>query len=200
MVRNHLSIILEFLNRYRYKHVPDARRNKLDDKCETMTLVGYQRTRAYRLYNPITRKIMISRDIVIDENESWNWTSNNTTREPLMNSLVDGLENEEVDEILDENIVVNVQNIVENVRNTTANVQNDRPQKTRVASARLQDYEVIADSEVTEDGDLVHFALLEDVEPINHNEDSKNEAWKSAMIEELAALEMNNTWKLVKLP
>jgi len=63
-----------------------------------------------------------------------------------------------------------------------------------------EDCEVIADSEVIEDGDLVHFALLADVEPINHNEALKNKARKSVMTEELEAIERNNTWKLVKLP
>ncbi|GAU22332.1 hypothetical protein TSUD_106600 [Trifolium subterraneum] len=32
-----------------YKHVPDARRKKLDDKSEPMVFVGYHRTGAYRL-------------------------------------------------------------------------------------------------------------------------------------------------------
>jgi len=179
-----------------YKHFRDARRKKLDDKCEAMILVGYHKTGAYRLYNPISGKIMIGRDIVVDENESWNCTSNSTTRNPLMNSLLDESENEEVDEILDENVL----NTDENVQSTVENVLTDRPHKTRVAPTRLQDCEIIADSEVTEDGDLVHFALLADAEPINHSEALKNEAWKSAMLEELASIERNNTWKLVKLP
>jgi len=173
-----------------------------------MVLVGYHKIGAYRLYNPITGKIVISKDIVIDENESWNWTSNSTTREPLMNSLVDQSEKqEEVDEILDENIYQNVHNIdenvlntAENVLNTGENVQNGRPTRTRVAPARLQDCEIIADIEVIEDGDFIHFALLADAEPINHNEALKNEAWKSATTEALIAIERNNTWKLVKLP
>jgi len=55
-----------------YKHVPDARRKQLDDKCEAMILVGYHKTGAYRLYNPIIGKVIISKDIIIDENESWN--------------------------------------------------------------------------------------------------------------------------------
>jgi len=87
-----------------YKHVPDSRSKKLDDKSEAMILVGYHKIGAYRLYNLVGGKIMISRDIVIDENESWNWTSNSTTRKPLMNSLLDESKNMEVEEILDENI------------------------------------------------------------------------------------------------
>lgn len=51
-----------------YKHVLDARRRKLDDKSELMILVGYHKIGEYRLFNPINQKIMISRDIMIDEN------------------------------------------------------------------------------------------------------------------------------------
>lgn len=35
-----------------------------------------------------------------------------------------------------------------------------RPQRTRVLPARLQDCEVVDDDEVTSNGDLVNFALL----------------------------------------
>lgn len=54
-----------------YKHVPDARIRKLDDKNESMILVGYHKMGAYRIFNPINKKIMMSWDIVIDENSAW---------------------------------------------------------------------------------------------------------------------------------
>jgi transposase InsO family protein len=37
-----------------YKHVPDVKRNKLEDKSEIMILVGYHPTGAYKLYDPMT--------------------------------------------------------------------------------------------------------------------------------------------------
>lgn len=54
-----------------YKHIPDARRRKLDDKSEHMILVGYHKTGAYRLFNPINNKIVMCQDIMIDENTAW---------------------------------------------------------------------------------------------------------------------------------
>lgn len=62
---------------------------------------------------------------------------------------------------------------------------------TRAVPVRLQDFKV------TKDGDLVYFALLADVEPINDNGALKNEAWKYAMTKELVAIKRNNTWQLV---
>ena len=47
---------------------------KLDAKGEKCVLLGVSaESKAYRLYNPITKKICISRDVVCDENSSWNW-------------------------------------------------------------------------------------------------------------------------------
>ncbi|XP_052724120.1 uncharacterized protein LOC128193958 [Vigna angularis] len=56
-----------------YKHVPDERRRKLDDKSETLILVGYHPTGAYRLYNPEKKQIVISRDVIVDEAAMFDW-------------------------------------------------------------------------------------------------------------------------------
>lgn len=53
-----------------YVHTPDARRTKLDDKSVKCVLLGVtEESKAYRLYNPISKKIVISRDVVFAENE-----------------------------------------------------------------------------------------------------------------------------------
>lgn len=45
-----------------YKHVLYARRKKLYDKSEPTILVGYQKTRDYRLFNPINGRIIAYHD------------------------------------------------------------------------------------------------------------------------------------------
>jgi hypothetical protein len=50
-----------------YKHVPDQLRKKLDDKSETMILIGYHSTGGYKLYDPVSKVTVISRDVVFDE-------------------------------------------------------------------------------------------------------------------------------------
>jgi len=54
-----------------YKHIPDARRSKLEDKSEIMMLIGYHPTGAYKLHNPVTQKVHISRDVIMNEAEKW---------------------------------------------------------------------------------------------------------------------------------
>ena len=47
-----------------YSHIPSTLRSKLDDKSEKCIFIGYsERTKAYKLYNPKTKKIVISRDV-----------------------------------------------------------------------------------------------------------------------------------------
>lgn len=50
------------------------------------------------------------------------------------------------------------------------------------------------DNEATKDGDLVNLALMGDVKPINHHEALMNKAWETNMKEDLATIEMNDTW------
>jgi hypothetical protein len=47
---------------------------KLDDRGWKMIFVGYERgTKAYRAYNPITRRVTILCDVIFDEEARWDW-------------------------------------------------------------------------------------------------------------------------------
>ena len=51
-----------------YAHIPDEKRKKLDDKGEKCIFLGVsEHSKAYKLYNPITKKIVVNRDVVLDE-------------------------------------------------------------------------------------------------------------------------------------
>ncbi|KAH9309499.1 hypothetical protein KI387_037410, partial [Taxus chinensis] len=53
-------------------HVPKETRSKLDDKSENCIFIGYDKhSKAYKLFNPITKKVVLSRDVVFKEEESW---------------------------------------------------------------------------------------------------------------------------------
>ncbi|KAG8064903.1 hypothetical protein GUJ93_ZPchr0004g39485 [Zizania palustris] len=47
---------------------------KLDDRSVPMVFIGYEEgTKAYRFFNPKTKRVHISRDAVFDEGRSWSW-------------------------------------------------------------------------------------------------------------------------------
>jgi hypothetical protein len=57
-----------------FTYVPQIKRDKLDKKAEPGIFIGYSSTsKAYRVFQPNTRKILISRDVQFMENEQWNW-------------------------------------------------------------------------------------------------------------------------------
>ena len=49
-----------------YVHVPKAARSKLDDKAVKTIFIRYKHG-GYKLYNPITKKVIVSRDVTFAE-------------------------------------------------------------------------------------------------------------------------------------
>ena len=58
---------------YALKH-PQVRQ-KLDEKSEKCIFIGYcTQSKAYKLYNPVSEKILVRRDVIFNENVSWDWS------------------------------------------------------------------------------------------------------------------------------
>jgi len=55
-----------------YVHVLDEKRSKLDPKAQKCIFIRYSlEQKGYRCFNPSTRKLQVSRDVVFDEMVSW---------------------------------------------------------------------------------------------------------------------------------
>ena len=58
---------------YAFKH-PQIRQ-KLDEKSEKCIFIGYcTQSKAYKLYNLVSEKILVRRDVIFNENVSWDWS------------------------------------------------------------------------------------------------------------------------------
>ncbi|CAL2238396.1 unnamed protein product [Prunus armeniaca] len=58
-----------------YARIPDEKMKKLDDKGEKCVFLGTSEvSKGYKLFNPLSKKIIISRDVVFDEEKTWNWS------------------------------------------------------------------------------------------------------------------------------
>jgi hypothetical protein len=57
-----------------FAHILDSQRTKLDNKSIKCIHLGVnEESKAYKLYDPEKKKIIISRDVVFEEKKSWNW-------------------------------------------------------------------------------------------------------------------------------
>jgi hypothetical protein len=86
-----------------YVHIPEQKRGKLDDKTEKAIFIGYsENSKAYKLYNPITKKTIISRDVIFNEDE--NWTKNGKTGEvPYIHEFEYENQNQQIEQIQNTN-------------------------------------------------------------------------------------------------
>ncbi|MCI34945.1 copia-type polyprotein, partial [Trifolium medium] len=132
-----------------YRHIPDQRRKKLDDKSETLILIGYHTAGSYKLYNPLTKKVVASRDVIVNEKDHWNWqTDNASPNSTLPFTFADDEVTEPTPPVVITPTPTNIAAV--NVR------RSDRPRAP------------IPDNLITNDGDLVHLALFVDIEPLSY--------------------------------
>ena len=163
-----------------YAHIPVEKRRKLNDKNKKFIFIGYSNeTKGYRLYNPLTKKLTISRDVIFDEKAAWEWKESDIAT-PKFVRIDDRLEVEvptaTYDRILpydgsseQSSDSSNAQNISRRFRNLT---------------------------DVYESCQLSCFV----VEPVSFEEASKHIEWRQAMEVEMTMINKNQTWELVNLP
>ncbi|KAG6493460.1 hypothetical protein ZIOFF_048446 [Zingiber officinale] len=54
-------------------------REKFDEKGEKLIFIGYtDESKGYRIYNPKTNQLVLSRDVIFDELAVWNWDDNDS--------------------------------------------------------------------------------------------------------------------------
>ena len=154
-----------------YAHVPSQQRTKLEDKCKKYVFIGYdEMTKAYKLLDPINQKVIVSRDVRVDEANEWSW--NNSIEE------MSG----------DTSSSISIPPATENFETTD---DEDEPRRPRIRT--IQEL-----YESTEQVHVV--CLLVGSENITFEEAVQDENWRLAMAEEIDAIERNNTWELSNLP
>ncbi|KAG6495777.1 hypothetical protein ZIOFF_043604 [Zingiber officinale] len=136
-----------------YAHVPDQLRKKLDDKGEKCIFIGYSDTsKAYKLYNPETKKVIISHNVIFDEHGSWSWSI-----EKGKSIVVLGIPNDLLDE----------QPTQDNVQASAQSESSTRRSQCECQlSVRLQDYVLSNDNDLS-DEEIIQFALFANCDHIS---------------------------------
>jgi hypothetical protein len=49
---------------------------KLDDRSTNMVMIGYESgSKAYQVFDPVTNRVHVTRDMVFEEDAAWDWSA-----------------------------------------------------------------------------------------------------------------------------
>ncbi|GKD11620.1 retrovirus-related pol polyprotein from transposon TNT 1-94, partial [Tanacetum coccineum] len=134
---------------------------------------------AYRLHDPSSKIIVISRDVILNEDATWDWSEENQKAEELSiedDEKVQGSQHENED--------------VKDSQNTPDTTQNSKNE----AGSPDQDEDPFNEDEAG----FAMYSAMED--PETYVEACEDEKWVQAMNAEMTAIERNHTWELVDPP
>ena len=187
-------------------HVPDNKRTKLDDKSLSCILLGVSEgSKAYRLYDPTSQRIIISRDVVFEEHKNWDWDK--TYEESIVCDLEWG-DLEEEATMFDENEEGTESDLEADMEAEEDNFSSDSltedsspsliAERIRRPPAWMRDYDI--GEGLSEEDNEAHLAMFAAADPIHFEDAVKSEKWKKAMDLELEVINKNGTWELTELP
>lgn len=179
-----------------YALINKERRSKFDPKSEEMLLVGYAH-KAYRLWKPGTRRVMIRRDVIIVEPQP-----KEMVRIVMQNDKDDKDEAENTSEDIETE-----DNCAETKKEANKKLQKKRKKvivEVRADSianqtrSKTQSTTSVAKAELCTSAFIANVELPTTVEEAKMSPEAKK--WELAMTEELDSLKRNKTWTLVKAP
>ena len=201
-----------------YARVSAPHKKKLDDRSIALVHLGTEpKTKAYRLFDPSSKRITVSRDVVFMEEEAWKW--NDCARENSSFSInLEEFGNRGLREVefnaspKEDNSAVITEQASEKTDNSDEIIDNDvveisdeedetheepqlrRSTRTRTTPEYLSDYILMAEEEC----EWLLMSLNE--EPWDFSEAKSMTVWVKACEDEIASIEKNHTWLLVDLP
>ncbi|KAK2427210.1 putative mitochondrial protein [Trifolium repens] len=189
-------------------HVPDVHRKKLDGKSIKCVLLGVsEESKAYKLYEPVGKRIIVSRDVIFEESKSWNWCKKGSNKavEIISESDDDNENNVEVgdnDEGNDDHgNDATSQHTNNSSGNETDGAEDDAlPARDRRPPAYLRDYVTNLENNDDQVQNLAIALFSSSEDPSTYEEAAKVDSWRKAMDSEIQSIEDNDTWELVNLP
>ncbi|GBP40883.1 Retrovirus-related Pol polyprotein from transposon TNT 1-94 [Eumeta japonica] len=187
-------------------HIPKEKRRKWDKKAKKMYLVGYsENVKGYRLYDPISRDVIVGRDVVIMEKTDDSLSSSIGIEEnrPLDTSAEKVPENDSDEENQHDETYV---------PDDVASDSEDSFEDTMTLSPEAEDIisqdsvESLPEKRVRRKPDFYQSAnmcvemLDEHISLSDAMNGSEKDQWQSAMQQELESFRDNDSWELVDRP
>ena len=181
-----------------YAYVPDQERSKLDDKSKKYVFIGYDPSfKGYKLYNLSTRKVIVSRDVEFDKEDTWDWSTQEEEKYdffPLSEEedQRNGVHEEPITPPLSPAALSPIHESPPSSSSLLEGSSSERPRKMK----SLQD--LYDSTEITDDVTL--FCLFTNCEPTGFEEALQEKKWRNDMDEEIKAIKKNDTWEPATLP
>ncbi|KAF2320696.1 hypothetical protein GH714_030132 [Hevea brasiliensis] len=169
-------------------------RSKLDEKSEKCIFIGYSpHSKAYRLYNPISGKVIISRDVVFNEEAVLKW---NSDKEGIKNQVLGDFEVEQPASSAPSSPTSSAPSSPGDNNATNSTSSDSLASSPSTNSSETSPRKFRSLREIYESCD---FAFLV-TDPTSFEEAAEQPTWQIAMTEEMQAIEKNSTWELVDIP
>jgi hypothetical protein len=164
-----------------YAHIPNQRRVKLDDKSLKLIFVGYdERFKSYKLFDPTSKKIYISRDVHVNEEAMWDWHA-------MVETIHEKARNE-----MHSPMIIPPNNHEETPTSITHEASSSDDEVRTPKTRSIGDL-----YEATNELHLVR--LLAQGDNISFEEAVVDDKWRAAMDDEMHAIEKNDMWELTSL-
>lgn len=200
-----------------YAKVEKGHLKKLDDRSRLLIHLGTEPgSKAYRLLDPINRKVVVSRYVCFDENKSWDWK--NCEREESVEPLNvefgeygnhginegDEMNRESKIDKVDRGEVIKTEETEDHETEDQVEIEDDdeesaetglrRSQRETRKPSYLDDYVLLAEVE----GERLLLSV--NGEPWSFEEAKLEKVWRDACDDEISSIEKNKTWDLTDLP
>ena len=202
-----------------YAKVVKPHLKKLEYRSQILIHLGTEPgSKAYRMLDPQTHKIVVSRDVVFDESKGWNWKNEDTEQgiaddfkiclgnfgnHGIMDETLDNLSKESSTQQTDINEAKTETEIPDDEEDEEEGTESEAEPVLRRSSRLtsmpkyLDDY-VLLCAEAEEEGEFLLMYI--NSEPRDFSEAKESKEWRDASVDELKSIEKNGTWILIDLP
>lgn len=187
-------------------HIPKQKRRKWDKKAKKMYLVGYsENVKGYRLYDPISRDVIVARDVVVMENTDASSTTSIVIKE-----------NKEPDESADAVPVTSSDDENQNDKtyvpdnsssdtddsfvDTSSLSPEERNLISRQCDINLPEKRVRRKPDFYQNANMCVEVSDGEISLSEAMSGSEKDQWQNAMKEELKSFRDNDSWELVDRP
>jgi len=203
--------------------------NKLSDRSSKVVFIGYESgTKGYRFYDPSAGRLVISRDVIFEEHQPWDWTKSPATAQQgsetftvhFLNSdqnpttelaPVFPAAGEDGEDSVGQDGVVDPHEATPSPQHSPSSVQTPShgpvtPLSQASSSSGGEPVRFRPLMDIYDSTDELHdyeysgMCLLAADEPADVHEALEEQCWIDAMRDELLSIQENNTWYYANLP